>query len=484
MARIIRSGVGKAPSFRPESANAIRETDENSNMVELVNKTNEVQRKSINTVTGKQEQPSSLVEKGDIEKAEDGKNEKRIEGKDSVDSKPRSVTTLSSEDNAPSISKGKKGGKKKHKSPFSGLKASRVIGTALAAVTTSIVSTHFLNTINSIMVLAMTSIITTFSIELWSMTIRQTGKATAKVAEKIPYQKILPKSVATSIDEKLDSVLEETITSSEPLVKTEELDAIKQALINDPNLNIQITNDRNVEDVTLPQSDTDSSAPTEAGTMEVDEAENDENNETDSDPSVKKRVLKTLENIFALNGDSSETRLHKIMQMFLLFIIVSTLTIGGVWLGESVLGKQAITNVYQTTSLSDKDKKTILDETNAQMDQKIASSNTALNKRVTDLEAAYKNLSKTLDSVSAQLETLEKNSGKTTMNKDTSDTTNQGSTNAGQSNANIVDYSKQIEGLKSQITTLNTEIANLQSEINVLKQSQQQNTTNPNGTSS
>lgn len=381
---------------------------------------------------------------------------------------------------------GKKPGKKKKiKSPFSGLKTSRVIGTAIAAMTTSIISTHFLSTMNSIIVLAMTSIITTFSIELWSTTVKQTGKATAKVAEKIPYDKILPKTIASSIDEKLDSVLEETIVSNGPLVKAEELQAIKKALIEDPDINIQLKTDSGNSDKDITDStdagrsiesyDNDDSTDKASTNDSVVETV-DQSDDTDSEDGTngsKNRVFAALDNIFALNGDSNETRLHKIMQMFLLFLIVSTLTIGGIWIGESVFNKQAVTNVYQTTSLSDKDKKTILDETNALIDSKMTASaskssnneqtaNTAgLEKRLSSLESTSKTTAKTLESLQSQLDSISKSSSSPSPSASPT-TQSSGSTDS-------KDYDSQIQDLKSQITSLNTQLSNMQSEISSLK---------------
>jgi chaperonin cofactor prefoldin len=99
--------------------------------------------------------------------------------------------------------------KKKHRKG-SGIAVSRLIGTAIAAVSTSYVASRLTSTVNSLIALALISVISTLSIELYSRLLHNTKRIAAKTVAVIPYEKILPDTMSTSLSHSLEKAMEDT----------------------------------------------------------------------------------------------------------------------------------------------------------------------------------------------------------------------------------------------------------------------------------
>lgn len=312
-------------------------------------------------------------------------------------------------------------GKKKHKIRFfDGIKVSRMLGTATAAVTTSLISTHFLSTFSTVIVLFLTSIITGLSVELWSRTIHRTGRDAAKIVARIPYEKILPDPVAGSINEKLENVIREP-EDEEDQLDTDEYREIRDALLNDPEFQAaalaSASHDSTVDPSLIVDGVIDGDALTVEDTVDIpvdeyteytdkhgtnnnagDAATTDdsvagadstaqdnhrdgsngdvngsEHDDAGSDDSrVETKPYAWVQKFFGLDAATEKSPMWRIFRLIILFCAVSGLTMGGVWIAETFLTEPDVTNVYKTTGLSKSDKQAIYDATQQQIDDKLS----------------------------------------------------------------------------------------------------------------
>jgi hypothetical protein len=109
----------------------------------------------------------------------------------------------------------------KRKKKILDLNASRVAATAIASITTSIIASRLTTTVNSLIALAIVSVISTLSIEVYSRVLHGTRKVAVKTAALIPYSRILPDGMADSINARLEHALDDTAGSMPAIVGAE-----------------------------------------------------------------------------------------------------------------------------------------------------------------------------------------------------------------------------------------------------------------------
>lgn len=400
---------------------------------------------------------------------------------------------------------------------FDGIKVSRMLGTATAAVTTSLISTHFLNTLSTVIVVFLTSIITGLSVELWSRTLHKTGQDAARMVARIPYDKILPKPVAGNINEKLENLIDEPDDDDDGF-DTDEYRAIRDALLKDPAFRALGTASQNDDDdqasatdepiideaireinangigsSDLVGNDNDAvSVPIPKYSAWADEHSDASRDTTDDGNGTKPYVLG--KKLFGLDTSTEQSPMWKIFRLVILFCIVSVFTVGGVWLSETFITKPDVTNVYRTTGLSRNDKQAIYDATQKQIDDRLSELET-LKTRMDSLDSTINDLHERVQSLDGD---NANNSGTNATGNNGTDTgndktngnqgagtdtntsssgpsgTNSGTGNTGETDGNAnagtnQGTTSQNNATKQDITTLNQQITDMQAEIQDLR---------------
>lgn len=403
---------------------------------------------------------------------------------------------------------------------FDGIKLSRMLGTATAAVTTSLISTHFLNTLSTVIVVFLTSIITGLSVELWSRTLHKTGQDAAKMVARIPYDRILPKPVAGNINEKLENFIHEPDDDDGDGLDTDEYRAIRDALLNDPEFQaLGMASDtshagkasdgdeqvidcaiRTINDTCMGTAD---SRENDAESVPVPKYSSwsDEHPDASDGTARRDNVTKPyalVKKLFGLDRSTEQSPTWKIFRLVILFCIVSVFTVGGVWLSETFIAKPDVTNVYRTTGLSRNDKQAIYDATQKQIDDRLT--------ELEDLKARMDSLDSTMNDLHDRVQSLDGENNNTAGNTGNNDNgnhdngNNNGSGNNSQSPGNNTGNSdtgnqntgnnttgntgdngndtgngtnqgttNQNNATKQDITTLNQQITDMQAEIQDLR---------------
>lgn len=252
----------------------------------------------------------------------------------------------------------------KRKKKILDLNASRVAATAIASITTSIIASRLTTTVNSLIALAIVSVISTLSIEVYSRVLHGTRKVAVKTAALIPYARILPDNMADSINARLEHALDDTTGSMPAIVGAEP-----------PTADIEKPVD--VDSPTTASGD-------DAATL------------------VKPDGAATVVEAETATGDDDEhgARIGRITQTVLLFVVVALMTILGSGIVSSMIQKPTTeTNVYPRTSLSTEDTRKILDSASAAAADKVNAAQSTTDSRVSALSGKISALESKLDSL-------------------------------------------------------------------------------------
>jgi uncharacterized protein YceH (UPF0502 family) len=252
----------------------------------------------------------------------------------------------------------------KRKKKILDLNASRVAATAIASITTSIIASRLTTTVNSLIALAIVSVISTLSIEVYSRVLHGTRKVAVKTAALIPYSRILPDGMADSINARLEHALDDTTGSMPTIVGAEPPTA----------------------DIERP-ADVDSPA-TAAG--------------DDAAALVGPDGAAALVEAETTTGDDDDhgARIGRITQTVLLFVVVALMTILGSGIVSSMIQKPTTeTNVYPRTSLSTEDTRKIIDSASAAAADKVNAAQSTTDARVSALSDRISALESKLDSL-------------------------------------------------------------------------------------
>ena len=244
---------------------------------------------------------------------------------------------------------------KRKKKKILDLNTSRMVATAIASITTSIIASRLTTTVNSLIALAIVSVISTLSIEVYSRVLHGTRKVAVKTAALIPYSRILPDDMADSINARLEHALDDTTESIPAIVDAEEPVAIAPG-------------------ATAGDGGDDDTMVGPADAVAVDAASDDD--------------------------DEHGARIGRITQTVLLFVVVALMTILGSSIVSSMIQKPTTeTNVYPRTSLSAEDTRKILDSASTAAADKVNAAQSKTDSKVSALSAKISSLESKLDSL-------------------------------------------------------------------------------------
>lgn len=92
------------------------------------------------------------------------------------------------------------------------LSTTKLIASAAAAITASIITTKLAGYLNSFLIVGCSSVMIAIFSEVYSRTLKKMRKVSAKVVYELPYEKVLPVSAASSLDRSLERAMEDTTT--------------------------------------------------------------------------------------------------------------------------------------------------------------------------------------------------------------------------------------------------------------------------------
>lgn len=252
----------------------------------------------------------------------------------------------------------------KRKKKILDLNTSRMAATAIASITTSIIASRLTTTVNSLIALAIVSVISTLSIEVYSRVLHGTRKVAVKTAALIPYSRILPDDMADSINARLEHALGDTTESIPAIVDAEEPAAI------------------------APGATAGGESPTAGAGDGGDDA-------TMVEPAAAVAVDAASD-----DDDEHGARIGRITQTVLLFVVVALMTILGSSIVSSMIQKPTTeTNVYPRTSLSAEDTRKILDSASTAAADKVNAAQSKSDSRVSALSDKMSALESKLDSL-------------------------------------------------------------------------------------
>lgn len=94
----------------------------------------------------------------------------------------------------------------------SSLSTIKIIASAAAAITASVITTKLAGYLNSFLIVGCSSMIIAVLSEVYSRTLKKMRKVSAKVMYGLPYDKVLPAAAVSSIDRSLEHAMEDTAT--------------------------------------------------------------------------------------------------------------------------------------------------------------------------------------------------------------------------------------------------------------------------------
>ena len=94
----------------------------------------------------------------------------------------------------------------------SSLSTIKIIASAAAAITASVITTKLAGYLNSFLIVGCSSIIIAVLSEVYSRTLKKMRKVSARVMYGLPYEKVLPATAVSSIDRSLEHAMEDTTT--------------------------------------------------------------------------------------------------------------------------------------------------------------------------------------------------------------------------------------------------------------------------------
>lgn len=308
--------------------------------------------------------------------------------------------------------------------PFTimGVRPSRIAAIGIAAITTSIVSTKLMSTLNSFIALALVSMISTLSIEIYSKLIKGTRKTAAKVAYHLPYEKVLSDAAAQELDEKLLEAMQDTITSGMAPVATPHLKGTGEG-----------PGDEAAEDNDAGTGDGMPGSTGRPGRYAAEQTAPGHDEQTDE--------------------ENNQRHAGRLMQGLLLFIIVSSVTLGGMYVIERYVAKPE-TNVYPQTSLSQSDEQKIIDAAVAAAKEQAGTTTNggADRQQLGKLQQSIDSLKTQQDELGKQVDALQRNQKGSGGNDDRKTTDDA---------ADIAELKQTIAQIQDQLNTLQTQVSGL-----------------------
>lgn len=134
---------------------------------------------------------------------------------DDPEAKPEPANPAGDETAGTGDATGSKGGSHttgKSGKSSSSLSTIKIIASAAAAITASVITTKLAGYLNSFLIVGCSSIIIAVLSEVYSRTLKKMRKVSARVMYGLPYDKVLPATAVSSIDRSLEHAMEDTTT--------------------------------------------------------------------------------------------------------------------------------------------------------------------------------------------------------------------------------------------------------------------------------
>lgn len=409
------------------------------------------------------------------------------------------------------------------------LSTTKLLAAAFAAITASLITTRLTSYIGSVLIVGITSILIAVFSEFYTRVIKKTKRFGAKIAyNAVPYDKVLPTSIAERIDEKLINVMSTTTTmpSITPLdspqnASHDEPDTLYQSDKNGSQKADSVVSKVHIEQIPIANDDlaqlvksmneastvkpiepvltdgstivskndsnasankNDSNASSSSNDVDIEQErseetisetiDNDDNvSVNDSNDNDKSGILSRLKSFFNFHIESNITK------GVLLFLAIAMITSAMSWAITTYVDKPSVTNVTNVTEqrvqrLSDDEKNEIKQQVKSEVSSQIAQAQNDASNASNSAE----DISKQIESIESRLTTLESEQKQQSSNNNTqSSPSNQSNSNNINSNNSTVS-SADISNLKNQIASLKSQLAMLQSRVSQLESNQSSNT--------
>ena len=305
----------------------------------------------------------------------------------------------------------------------SSLSTTKIIASAAAAITASIVTTKLAGYLNSFLIVGCSSILIAILSEVYNRTLKKVKKLSAKAVYKLPYEKVLSAPVAASLDKSLEQAMADTTTiaavSNEQTVVAEtRIDAIKAA-------------GPSVDDSRSVYSDT------------IDEGDSDNGEES---PSLRElQAEKGAVRGFIAWTAAVVSSFSWVTKAMIVVLGVTLLSTGVNWVMVKAMEQPSVTNVTQQITREEVQE---LPESEKQAIQRAAVA--AAQDKADDLSRKLSSLTGTVSSLSKRLDTIEES-------KDS------------QSTDDATEAASASEVSQSEVDSLKQQVDELQAEVDSLK---------------
>lgn len=423
------------------------------------------------------------------------------------------------------------------------LSTTKLLAAALAAITASLITTRLTSYIGSVLIVGITSILIAVFSEFYTRVIKKTKRFGAKIAyNAVPYDKVLPTSIAERIDEKLIDVMSTTTTmpSITPLdspqnASHDEHDTLYQSDKNGAQKADSVASKVHIAQIPIANDDlaqlvksmneastvkpikpvlTDGSTIVSKNDSNDSASKNDSNIVSNNDSNVssssndvdieqersEETISETIDNDDNVSvNDSSDDNdksgiLSRLKSFFnfhiesnitkgvLLFLAIAMITSAMSWAITTYVDKPSVTNVTNVTEQRvqrlSDDEK---NEIKQQVKSEVSSQIAQAQNDASNASNSAEDISKQIESIESRLTTLEseqKQQSSSSDNTQSSPSNQSNSNNTNSNNSNV--SSADINNLKNQIASLKSQLAMLQSRVNQLESNQSSNTQNNN----
>lgn len=418
------------------------------------------------------------------------------------------------------------------------LSTTKLLAAAFAAITASLITTRLTSYIGSVLIVGITSILIAVFSEFYTRVIKKTKRFGAKIAyNAVPYDKVLPTSIAERIDEKLINVMSTTTTmpSITPLdspqnASHDEPDTLYQSDKNGSQKADSVVSKVHIAQIPIANDDlaqlvksmneaspvkpiepvlTDGSTIVSKNDNSI-VSKNDSNDSSSSNDvdieqeRSKETISETIDNDYVVNAadddnvsvnDSSDDNdksgiLSRLKSFFnfhiesnitkgvLLFLAIAMITSAMSWVITTYVDKPSVTNVTNVTEqrvqrLSDDEKNEIKQQVKSEVSSQIAQAQNDASNASNSAE----DISKQIESIESRLTTLESEQKQQSSSNDNTQSSPSNRSNPNNTNSNNSNVSSaDISNLKNQIASLKSQLAMLQSRVNQLESNQSSNT--------
>lgn len=420
------------------------------------------------------------------------------------------------------------------------LSTTKLLAAAFAAITASLITTRLTSYIGSVLIVGITSILIAVFSEFYTRVIKKTKRFGAKIAyNAVPYDKVLPTSIAERIDEKLINVMSTTTTmpSITPLdspqnASHDEPDTLYQSDKNGSQKADSVVSKVHIEQIPIAnddlaqlvksmneanpvkpiepvltdgstivsKNDSNDSASKNDSNVSITTASNDADIEQErSEETISETIVNTADDDNVSVNDSSDDNdksgiLSRLKSFFnfhiesnitkgvLLFLAIAMITSAMSWVITTYVDKPSVTNVTNVTEqrvqrLSDDEKNEIKQQVKSEVSSQIAQAQNDASNASNSAE----DISKQIESIESRLTTLESEQKQQSSSSDNTQSSQLNQSNSNNINSNNSTVSSaDINNLKNQIASLKSQLAMLQSRVNNLESNQSSNIQNNN----